>query len=325
MNKQTNNLDEKELLKRIEDLIDGKTSNQKFTSSFLGFCSRLFSVRPKTDADFQLSLKRELLKKHPAHFEKEVESRSDNKIQSSIITIKEFMTMKKTKRFALIGIPATLVIAFAVIFTLVINPAMQTARAMEIVASDPQVRSVIEDYNLDIQEVITKGNVAYIILNTVDNSTHIMTVDLDSDTVGEIVKENDKNSNKSESFEQKAAAIGMSVEEFKSYLQEQYEAKAESKDMSVEEFKGHLIEQKKAEAKNFEEKAEANGMTVEEYKTYLREQYEAKAESKGMSVEEFKKYLEDQKKESYENFKAEAEEKGMTEAEYKAYLESQKR
>ncbi|MBW1914310.1 MAG: hypothetical protein JRI86_05160 [Deltaproteobacteria bacterium] len=325
MNKQTNNLDEKELLKTVEDLIDGKTSNQKFINSFLGFCSRLFSVRPKTDEPFQLSLKRELLKKHPAYFKKEVDSRKKNKIQNLVVNIKEVISMKKTK-LALIGVPATLVIALTIIFTSVISPVSQTARAMEIIANDPQIREVIERYNLDVQKVITKGNTAYIILNTVDNVTHIMKMDLKNGTVEEIVKEqSEKNIAKYEAFEQKAAAMGMTVEEFKSYLQEQYETKAESMGMSTEEFKKYLKNQKKTEAEAFEQKAAAMGMTVEEFKSYLQEQYETKAESMGMSTEEFKKYLENQKKEYYENFKAEAEAKGMTEEEYKEYLGNQKK
>jgi len=325
MNKQNNNLNEKELLKKVEDLIDGKTINQKITNSFLGFCSHLFSIRPKTNADFQLSLKRELLKKHSIYFEKEVGSRSRNKIQNLIITIKEFITMKKT-RLALIGVPATLVIALAFIFTSVISPISQTARAMDIMANDPQVREVIEQYNLDVQEVITKGNTAYIVLNTVDDATHIMGLDLENGTVEEIVKEQRKKDvEKVETFEQKATAMGMSVEEFKLYLQDQYEDKAESKGMSVEEFKKCLEDEKKAEAGAFKQKATANGMTVREYKIYLMEEYKAKAESKGVTIEEFKIYLGEQKKEWHEAFKAEAEAMGMTEAEYKEYLGSQKR
>jgi len=272
MNKQNNNLDEKELLKKVEDLIDGKTINQKITNSFLGFCSRLFSVRPKTDDAFQLSLKRELLKKHPAYFEKKVDFRQNNKIKNSLIIIKEYISMKKTK-LALIGVPATLVIALAIIFTSVISPTLQTVRAMDIVANDPQVREVIEQYNLDVQEVITKGNTAYIVLNTVDDATYIMGVDLESSKVKEIVKEKgEKDIKKTEALEQKAVAIGMSLEEFKSYLKEQYEAKAESKGMSVEEFKNDLENQKKEYYRNFNAEAEAKGMTEEEYKEYLGNQ-----------------------------------------------------
>ena len=324
MNKQNNNLDEKKLLKRVEDLIDGKTNNQKLTNSFLGFCSRLFSVRPKTDEDFQLSLRRELLKKHSAYFEKEVGSHSDNKIQNLIITIKEFMTMKKTKRFASIGIPATLVIAVVMIFTSVINPAIQTAKAMEIVANDPQVRSVIEEYNFNVQEVVIKNDTAYIILDTVDSSSVIVTVDLNNGTVGKIVKENGDGT-KVEAFEEKAAAMGLTVEELKADMIEQYEVKAESIGMTVEEFKNYLIEQKKVESEAFEKKAGANGMTVKEFKLYLIKQYEAKADSMGMTIEEFQIYLKEQKKTDYEEFKLKAEEMGMTEAEYKTYLENQKR
>jgi len=327
MNKQINNLDEKELLKRVEELIDGKINNQKITNSFLEFCSHLFSIRPKTNADFQLSLKRELLKKHPIYFEKKVGPRSHNKIQNLIITIKEFITMKKTKRFALIGVPVTLVIALAIIFISVINPGIQTAKAMEIIANDTQVRFVIEEYNLKVQEVVMKGDTAYIILDNVDRSNVIVTVDMNNGTVGRIVKEIKENGDKTKTkeFEKKAAAMGMTIEEFKTHLRERYEAKAESMGMTVKGFKKYLIDQEKSEHEAFEKKAASNGMTVREYKIYLREGYEAKVESMGMTIEEFKIYLGEQKKEWYEAFKVEAEVMGMTEAGYKEYLGSQKK
>jgi len=326
MNKQNNNLDEKELLKRVEDLIDGKTSNQKFTNSFLGFCSRLFSVRPKTDAGFQLSLRRELLKEHSANLEKEVELRKSNKIKNSLISIKEFMSMTKVKRTALIGVPATLLIAFAVIFTSVINPIIQEAKAMEIVAQDPQVRSVIEEYNLNVQKVITKGDTAYIILDTTERVNYIITVDLDDGTVGRIVKGENGIRPKDRFFEEKASDMDMTVEEFRVHLKERYEAKAESMGMTSGEFKEYLIQQKKGRgARDFKEKAERMGLTVEELKQKMVERFEQSAEEQGMTVGEFKMHLKEQKKAFYENFKAEAEAKGMTEAEYKEYLEGLKK
>ena len=62
MNKQQNNhLKDEELLKRVEDLIDGKNNHLRFTDSLLGFCARLFSVRPKADTAFEQSLKHRLL------------------------------------------------------------------------------------------------------------------------------------------------------------------------------------------------------------------------------------------------------------------------
>lgn len=326
MNKQTNNIDEKELLKRIEDLIDNKTSNQKFADSFLGFCSRLFSVRPKTDVSFRLSLKRGLLKKHPAYFEKEVESRNDDRnynLTIRKIIMEKLNTMNKIKRFALVGVPA-LVIVFAFLFTTVISPQIQTAKAMEVMASDPQVRAVIEEYNLEVQEVIIKGDTAYIILDNVDRSNVIVTVDLNNGTVGKVVKKNGDGT-KVEAFEEKAAAMGLTVEELKASMIEQYEAKAESIGMTVEEFKEYLINQKKSGDKAFEEKAEASGMTLKEYKDYLVEQYNQKAEAMGMTVGEFKNWLAEQKKAQYEDLEAEAEAKEMTIEEYKAYLGSQKK
>jgi hypothetical protein len=120
MNKQNNNLEEKELLKKVEDLIDNKNSNQKFNNSFLGFCSRLFSVKPKTNVDFSLSLKRELLKKHSAYIEKKVESRSKiNKLETlkyKILNIKNLITMKKS---IIIGMP---VLVLAIVAIMVFQP-----------------------------------------------------------------------------------------------------------------------------------------------------------------------------------------------------------
>jgi len=122
MNKQNNNLNSRELLKKVEDLIDNKKSNQKFTDSFLGFCSRLFSVRPKTSTDFRLSLKRELLKKHQTslNFEQEVESRNISKLKTlkyKLLNIKNLITMNKKP--ILIGMPA---LVLAIVSLMVLQP-----------------------------------------------------------------------------------------------------------------------------------------------------------------------------------------------------------
>ena len=122
MDKQNNNLGEKELLKRVEDLIDNKNSNQKFSNSFLGFCSRLFSVKPEINVDFQLSLKREFLKKYLAHIEERVESCDVNKINKleiikyKLLNIKNLVTMKKS---ILIGTPA---LVLAIVAVMVFQP-----------------------------------------------------------------------------------------------------------------------------------------------------------------------------------------------------------
>ena len=92
-------------------------------------------------------------------------------------------------------------------------------------------------------------------------------------------------------FKAKAESMGMTVEEFKSYLVEEFEAKAESMGMTVEEYKEYLEQQEKQEYYEFEEKAESMGMTVEEYKEYLLEQFEEEAENMGMSISEYKDYL----------------------------------
>jgi hypothetical protein len=106
MNKKFNNLKDEELLKKVEELIDGKIDRQRFADSFLGFCSRLIGVKPKPDADFQLSLKRSLLEKY---HEREVESRDS--LVLKIINIRRFITMKNVKWF----VPAGAVVAIALL------------------------------------------------------------------------------------------------------------------------------------------------------------------------------------------------------------------
>jgi len=159
MNKEFNNLKDEELLKKVEELIDGKNDRQRFTDSFLGFCSRLIGVKPKPDADFQLSLKRGLLEKY---HEREVESR-DNLVLK-IINIRRFITMKNIKRFGLVGVPAlALAIVLALVFT-VVNPKLQMARAMEIAKNDPQIQQLMEKYGVEIKQVELKDGKAYVLL-----------------------------------------------------------------------------------------------------------------------------------------------------------------
>ena len=155
-----NNLKDEELLKKVEELIDAKNNRQRFADSVLGFCSRLIGVKPKPGVDFQLSLKRELLKKHPAYIEKEVESR-DNLVLK-LTTIRRFITMKNIKRFGLVGVPA-LAIILALVFT-VVNPKLQMARAMEIAKNDPQIQQLIEDYGVEIKQVKLQDGKAFVLL-----------------------------------------------------------------------------------------------------------------------------------------------------------------
>ena len=157
MNKEFNNLKDEELLKKVEELIDGKNDRQRFTDSFLGFCSRLIGVKPKPDADFQLSLKRSLLEKYR---EREVESHGNFVLK--LTTIREFITMKNIKRFGLVGVPA-LAIILALIFT-VVNPKLQMARAMEIAKNDPQIQQLMKNYGVEIKQVELKDGKAYVLL-----------------------------------------------------------------------------------------------------------------------------------------------------------------
>jgi hypothetical protein len=322
MNKQINNLNKKELLKGVENLIDSKKANQKLTNSFFGFCSRLFSVRPKVDVDFQSSLKRELLKKHSANFEREVESRDEEINERLFTTIKEFITMKKNKRFAFISTPIAIVVAFAIIFTLVINPGIQAANAMEIIAQDPEVRSVIEEYNLSVQEVEVKDNIAYIILDSIEEPNYIITVDLLTKKVGKIVEgdDGDKDNFQYATVERKLKSKGMTAEQFRIHIRDKYEIKAKSKGMTTEEFKKHLVEQKKEGVKVFKQTAEISGKTPKEYKGDLIGQYQLKADNLGMNVEEFKKSLEKRRKSFYNDFGDEIKSKETVEFESGEFL-----
>jgi len=114
MNKKNNNLNEKELLEKVEYLIDNKDGNQKFTNSFLGFCSCLFSVKPKANTNFKLSLKQELLKTHSSQLKKGVESCANKQksIKNKFLTINNLIIMNK--KSILISIP-TLVLAIIAI------------------------------------------------------------------------------------------------------------------------------------------------------------------------------------------------------------------
>jgi hypothetical protein len=114
MNKRFNNLKDEDLLKKIEKLIDGKNDRQRFADSLLGFCSRLIGVKPKPDADFQLSLKRGLLQNY---YERKVESR-DN-LFLKLTNIRRFITKRNIKRFAL-GTATFAVIALMAVT--IINP-----------------------------------------------------------------------------------------------------------------------------------------------------------------------------------------------------------
>jgi hypothetical protein len=118
MNKQQNNhLKDEEILKRVEELIDGKNNHLRFTDSLLGFCARLFSVRPKADIAFEQSLKQRLLQRYQ---ESKVDPREANNWILKLITLKEVITMKNIRRSFLVGVPTlALVVLLAVT---IINP-----------------------------------------------------------------------------------------------------------------------------------------------------------------------------------------------------------
>jgi len=147
MNKEFNNLKDEELLKKVEELIDGKNDRQRFTDSFLGFCSRLIGVKPKPDADFQLSLKRSLLEKY---HEREVESRGNFVLK--LTTIREFITMKNIKWFVPAG--AVAVIALLVVIGTIFfkNPSSVSENSL----LEPQV-AYAKDLVNKAEEVLNKS------------------------------------------------------------------------------------------------------------------------------------------------------------------------
>ena len=185
--------------------------------------------------------------------------------------------MKKLniKYFALVSIPI-LMVALVIALTVVIAPQMQIASAMEVVANDPQIRDVIEEYKLEVHGIEIKDNIAYIFLNKEGSLEVTITVDLEKGTVGKIVTKNEK--------------ILYNIEDVEEY-NDAFEEKAASMGMTIEEFKKYLIKQGKGKHEIFAKKAEAMNMTIEEFKKYLVEQYEEKAASMGMSVEELKAYF----------------------------------
>lgn len=55
---------DRELLKEVEALIDGKAEHVKSTNPFLKFCVRLLNIKPEVDKDFQESLRQRLVDRY---------------------------------------------------------------------------------------------------------------------------------------------------------------------------------------------------------------------------------------------------------------------
>jgi hypothetical protein len=340
MEKQSDDSREKELLKSLEDLVESEDTDKRYAGSFLGFCARLLSLKPRADADFKLSLEQELLEKHPAHIAKEVDapvpnifSSLGNRLRELASTARgELLTMRPLKRLAFGSVPA-----LAIVLALIIaigNPQVDIARAMEILDSDPHISAVIEAYGLEVQHVKVKGNIGYILLDrdpNVDDVEITIAVDMGNGTVWKIVVQERKILSKSE--------ISGYLDEREADLSKKkkgFAVKAERLGMTLEEYTTHL---KKEDYAKFEKGAAARGMTPEEYKTYLAEEktdkaesylaeFSAKAESMGMTPAELKAYLAEENAakvnvyspEDIAAFEAKAESSGMTLEEYKAYL-----
>lgn len=303
MEKQSGSSREKELLRSLEELVDSKDSDQIYANSFLGFCSRLLSIRPKADTDFRLSLQQDLLKKHPAYLEKKVNAPLLNKFNMlknmmrglSAMEGGELPTKTRVKRFAFGSVPA-----LAIVLALIIaigNSRVDIARAMEILESDPQISAVIERYDLKVQHVEMRSNLGYIFLDSdpgIDDVEVTIIVDLNRETVWKIVAQESKIMSKDE-----ITGYLDGKEAYWAKKKKEFAAEAERLGMTSEEYMTHL---KKEGAAKFEEKAAARGMTPGEYKTYLADEkaakveaylaeFAAKAESMGMTVEEYKAYL----------------------------------
>jgi len=73
---------------------------------------------------------------------------------------------------------------------------------------------------------------------------------------------NDYHKNFSTHYDYKKKAVSVDV----------YKIKAAAMGMTIAEYKTYLVKQKKDEYTAFEAKSKANGMTMEEYKQYLAEQ-----------------------------------------------------
>jgi len=295
------------LLESLEDLVNSQGVDKKYTGSFLGFCARLLSVKPKVDAAFRQSLEQDLLKRHPAYLAKDVEAPLGsafhvlgNRLRGMASIAKgELLTMKPLKRLAFGSVPA-LAIVLAVIIAIG-NPRVDSARAIEILKNDPQISAVIEAYDLRVQYVKMKGNLGYIFLDRdpgFDDVEATIVVDLSRETVWKIVAQEGKILSKSEITDYLDGKETRWAEK-----ERELSAEAERQGMT---FKQYLTDIKKESAVAFERQAAAKGMTIEEYKAYLGDEkaaeveaylaeFEAKAESMGMTPEEYKAYLVEEK------------------------------
>ncbi len=304
---------EKELLKSLEDLVDGRDTGQKETGSFLAFCARLLSVKPKADPDFKLSLEQDLLEKHQAHLVRGGNSSVDNALNvlgrglhGWVAAAKEALfTPKPLKRLAFGGVPV-LVIVLAVIIA-VGNPRVDIARAVEIMERDPHISALIETYGLSVGHVKMWGNLGYILLDRDPDFEDLevtIIVDLERKLVWKIVAQEGRVLSKREitgylddreahwADKKKALAAeaerqGMTFLEYITHLKKEgaakLEEKAAAKGMTPEEYKAQLADEKAAKVEAyvaaFAEKSERMGMTPEEYKAYLVEKKAGKVES----------------------------------------------
>ncbi len=382
MEKQRGNAGEKELLKSLEGLVENQDTGKRYAGSFLDFCARLLSIRPKADVEFKLSLEQDLLEKHPAYLAEEADSRlnsppivSGKKLRGWAARLSGILLNgNPLKRLAFGSVPV-----LAIVLALIIaigNPRVDIARAVEILESDPQISAVIETYGLRVRHVKMWGNLGFILLDRdpyFEDVEVTIVVDLKQETVWKIVADEGGVLSKSEVTgyldtkeanwaKQKSVWVaeaerqGMSFLEYITHLKKEgaveFGKRAAAKGMTPDEYRDDLADEKAAEAEAylaafaakaeslgmtpgelkllkksvaaFEEKAAAQGMTPDEYMDDLADEaaFAAKAESLDMTPGELRLLLAEEKVASLDptELKEKAEHLGMTFEEYKAHL-----
>ncbi|MCL0075408.1 hypothetical protein M1O17_00785 [Dehalococcoidia bacterium] len=154
MDERPDKLD-KELLKRAEDLIDGKNEHLKFTSSFLGFCAHLLSIQPKANKGFEQCLRERLLERHKesiAAASSQTERARRVNLHQAADRLKTLMygavEILKVKVFrqpawkmATIGVLAVVLIIGAILGPPAVAEFFSMRRRQEIVRNCPQVQA----------------------------------------------------------------------------------------------------------------------------------------------------------------------------------------
>ena len=303
MEKQLEDAGEEELLKSLERLVESQAAGKEDPGSFLGFCARLLSVKPKADAGFKLALKRDLLVRHPAHLEEKADAASADgfgaigrRWRGCVVTlIRKVLGINPIKRLAFGSVPVVAIVLAVIIA--IGDPRVDTARAVEIMENDSQINAAIEAYGLRVRHVRTWKGLGYILLDRdpdFEDFEVTIVVDLERKTVWKIVAQEGQVLSKSE--------ITGYLDDREAYWASKKRELAAEAEVQGMTFLEYITRLKKEGAAKFEEQAAAKGMTAEEYKIYLADEkaagveahiaeFAAKAESMGMTAEEYKVYL----------------------------------